>query len=124
MYTLVVFLFIAKEFLKQAKPVPLKIIAIELKIPHHIVHELMESMIRHGMLIESIQPKSCFIPAKPLDKMMLADVRSIIHQATTVQEFTPAITGDPLFKAASYILSESAPDTDMKTMDEIIPMLS
>lgn len=124
LYTLVIFLFIAKEYLKQAKPVPLKIIAVELKIPHHIVHELMESMIRHGMLIESIQPKSCFIPAKPLDKMMLGDVRSIIHQATTVQEFAPAITGDSLFKAASYILSETAPDTDIKTMDEIIPMLS
>jgi membrane protein len=124
LYALVIFLFIAKEFLRQAKPVTLKTIAIKLKIPHHIVQQLIDSMIIHGMLIESIQPKSCFIPAKPLDRMMLADVRSAIHQATVIQEFSPGTTGDPLFKAASYILSGEAIDPNLKSMDDIIPMLS
>jgi hypothetical protein len=123
LYTLVVFLFIVKDFFKQAKPVSLKKIAIELKIPPHIVQELIESMIIHGMLIESIKPKSCFIPAKPLAKIQLADMRSIIHQAAVVQSAPPAEINDPLFKAAGLILSGSGTETELKTMDTIIPML-
>lgn len=124
LYTLVVFLFIVKNFFKQAKPVSLKKIAFELKTPPHIVQELVESMITHEMLIESIKPKSSFIPAKPLTKIRFADIRSIIRHAATVQEATPAEINDPLFKAAGLILSGSGTETDMKTMDTIMPMLS
>jgi membrane protein len=124
LYCLVVFLFISREFFKHAKPVSLQEIAIKQKIPHHIAQELIETMIVHGMLIESIRPKSCFVPAKPLDKMRLDEVRSIIHKTTTIQEYNPSINGEPLFKAANFILSGSAVETGMISMDEILPMLS
>ena len=52
-----------------------------------------------------------------------ADIRSIIRHAATVQEATPAEINDPLFKAAGLILSGSGTETDMKTMDTIIPMI-
>jgi membrane protein len=123
-YALIVFLFIAKEFHRQAKPIPLRKIAIELKIPHHIVHELMESVIRYGMLVESLHPKSCFMPGKPLDKMILAEVRTAIHQIAAIPEYTNITKTDPLHKAACYILDASAPDTDTKTVQEIMPLLS
>ena len=123
-YMLIVFLFIAKEFHQQAKPILLKKIAIELKIPYPVLNELLESMIGYGILIESLKPKNCFMPGKPLDKIMLAEVRAAIHQTAAIPEYPPTTNGDSLHKAASYILSASTADADIKSMKEIIPMLS
>ena len=123
-YMLIVFLFIAKEFHEQARPILLKKIAAELKIPYTILHELLESMIGYGMLVESLKPKNCFMPGKPLDKIMLAEVRTAIHQTAAIPEYQTTTNGDSLHKAASFILSASAADAGIKSMKEIIPMLS
>jgi len=123
-YTLIVFLFIAKEFNKQTKPVLLNKIAMELKIPYPILHELLESMIGYGILIESLKPKNCFMPGKPLDKIMLAEIRTAIHQTAAIPESPTTTNGDSLHKTASYILSATAADADIKSLKDIIPMLS
>jgi membrane protein len=123
-YTLIVFLFIAKEFHKQAKPILLKKIAIELKIPYPVLNDLLESMIGYGILIESLKPKNCFMPGKPLDKIMLAEVRAALHQTAAIPESPLTTNGDSLHKAARYILSASTADAGIKSMKEIIPMLS
>ena len=123
-YTLIVFLFIAQEFNEKAKPILLEKIALKLKIPYTVLHELLEPMIVNGMLVESLKPKNCFMPGKPLDKIMIAEVRAAIHQTAAVPEYPAATNGNSLHKAAGFILSASPADADTKTIKEIIPMLS
>jgi hypothetical protein len=51
-------------------------------------------------------------------------VRTAIHQIAAIPEYTNITKTDPLHKAACYILDASVPDTDTKTVQEIMPLLS
>lgn len=78
----------------------------------------------NGMLVESLKPKNCFMPGKPLDKIMLAEVRAAIRQTEAIPEGSTTTNGDSLHKAATFIMSASTADAGKKNMKEIILTLS
>ncbi len=72
--TLMILFFIAKRFIDDKKPPTLSIIAYCLNIPVHIVSELMKALTINGFIIETHTRGTCFIPGRPLSKIILAEV--------------------------------------------------
>jgi membrane protein len=75
-YLLIVFLFLAREYHGQEKPVSLKHTALSLNIPLHIVQVLIDGLLRCGLLVETMNPKSCYQPARPFPSQTLTDLVS------------------------------------------------
>jgi membrane protein len=80
-YLLIVFLFISREYHGHAKPVTMKHTALSLNIPLHIVQELLAGLLQCGLLVEAMNPKSSYLPARPFPSLMLSDLVSTIQRA-------------------------------------------
>lgn len=78
--TLLIMFFIAKRFLGDQKPPSLQKIAYSLNIPVHLVRELIEPLIKCGIIMESRSKSSCFIPGRPLSRIRLWEIIDKVNE--------------------------------------------
>jgi len=122
--SLVIFLYIVQEVQKNVLPVSIKNIASELKLPYHITHELIETMLQRAVLIEAPKTKNYFLPSRQLNKMTVADIRADMLQSAVISNFFHTHFAKHLHSAACFILNEPNPETDQEKILDILPMLA
>jgi membrane protein len=121
--SLVIFLFIVQEVKKNVMPVSIKKIISVLKLPYHVTHELIETMLQRSVLMESPKLKNYFVPARLVDEMTIADIRSDFLSSIVIPDFCHTNFSENLHNAACFILNESAAESGRRNIADLLPAL-
>ncbi len=86
--SLLIVLFIADQFKKQKLNVSLVSISQKLKIPLHIVQDLVIPMLNHGILNNASDDNKCIQPDKHLTQLKLSTVlKAVDHNTALTEEY-------------------------------------
>jgi len=116
-YTLLIMFFIGKRFISDQKAPTLPMIAYSLHIPVFLVRELMEPLLKNGILVESRYKGSCFIPGRPLSRITLSEIIEKVKQKDVLNITFYNSNEDTLCKK---IISESMDMYKNKSIQELL----